>query len=137
VLQIAVQITEDALSTRRPGHIPPTEQVEMNVPNNLTTTFITIIDDSEAILGKASIMGNFAGHLVDMADQLIVSSCQVKSRPDMLARHDKKMAWSLRINIFNNNDLLILVDEFTRDLPGYDFTEDAIVRHVLLLPQRL
>lgn len=43
----------------------------------------------------------------------------------MLARNQQHMNGRLGIGIFDSDDLLILVNEFGRNVAGYDATKDA------------
>ena len=104
----------------------------MDMPDNLTSPLIGIIDNTEAIFGKAGIVSDLACNLVDMADQFIIGSRQIQRRTDMLPGYDQEMVGRLGVDILDDDDLIILVNKFSRDFPGYNFTEDAIVRHVLL-----
>jgi hypothetical protein len=106
----------------------------MDMPDDLTAGFIAIIDNAKTIIGKAHIVSNFPRNLEDMTDQFVISGCQVESGADMLAWHDQIVLGGLGINVLKDNDPVIQIDRLTRDLPRYNLTEDAIVRHVLLLP---
>lgn len=122
-------------SAWRPGQVSAAEQVKMNVPNNLTTAFITVIDDSKTILRKTPVMCDLAGNLEDMTNQLIVCRSQVQCCANMFTRHDQEMIWSLRVDILEDNDLFVLINKLARNFTGDNFTEDATVRHALLLHQ--
>ena len=105
------------------------------MPDNLPARFIAIIDHAEAILGEPPVMGNLAGNLKNVANQLIVRCSQIESCANMFARHNQEMIGSLGVDVFENNDLLVLIDSLSRNLTGNNFTEDAVVRHALLLHQ--
>ena len=73
------------------------------MPDNLSTIGITVDHQPETIISKAKIMGNFACHLMNMANQLIICRCQIKNRPDMLAGNNKQVIRSLWVYILNND----------------------------------
>jgi hypothetical protein len=91
------------LSTGRPAHIPTAQQMEMDMPDNLTTGFVTIIHNSEPVLGKTHIMGNFTCNLKNMPDQIVISSGEIESGPDMFARHNQEMVGGLGINVLKHD----------------------------------
>ena len=63
----------------------------MDMPDNLTSALIGIIDNTEAVFGKAGIVSDLACNLVDMADQFIIGSRQIQRRTDMLPGYDQEM----------------------------------------------
>ncbi len=104
----------------------------MDMPDNLASPLIGIVDNTKAVFGKAGIVGDLACDLVDMADEFIVGSRQIQRRTDMLPGYDQEMVGRLGVDVFDDDDLIVLVNKLSRYFSGYDFTEDAIVRHVLL-----
>jgi hypothetical protein len=109
-----------------------TQQMKMKMPDRLTAIFVAVIDDAETTFGATAFFRQLTGNLESVPDQLIVCGRQIKRRPDMLARKNQQMGRRLGGNILNGNHLIILKHDLGRDLPGKNFTKDAIVRHVLL-----
>ena len=67
------------------------------------------------------------GHTLHRARQRIVVRIQIVQRGDMTARNDQDVQGRLRVDIPDRNDLVILMDEASRDLSCDDLAEEAIV----------
>jgi len=107
----------------------------MEVPDSLSRSLIAVVDDAETVFREPHVMGDFPGDLENVTHQFIISRRQIKGCPDMLARNDQNVAGGLWIDVFYNDQTVILIDEFPGDISGNDFTEDAADWHARLLLQ--
>lgn len=123
--------------TGRPGQVTTTEQVEVYVPDRLTRSGVAVIDNPKPVFSNSEIVGNLAGNLKNVTDELVIDRGQVKGSTDMFARDEQQMTWRLRIDVLNDHEMFILINEFGRDIPSCDFTKDAIVRHALFPPLQM
>ncbi len=110
----------------RPGHITTTQQVKMDMPDHLPAGRVAIDNDPETVFSKTEVMGDLAGDLMNMTDQFIICSCQIKNGADMLARNDQEMMRRLRVDVLDDDQTIILENLLAGDLAGNDFTEYTI-----------
>ena len=98
-------------------------QMEYRLPSLLTA----ICDNAIAV--KSEFLRDLRDHGINMPDDRAVLVIHLDRAGDMLLRHHQKMSRSLRIEIEKCIAEIILIDLLGRDLPCYDFAENAITHH--------
>lgn len=110
-----------------PGERTAREQVQVDVEDRLTGGTVGVEHGPIAFIGVSVLFRDGCGHTLHRAHQRIVVRTQIVQRGDMTARNDQDVQGRLRVDIPDRNDLVILMDEASRDLSCDDLAEEAIV----------
>lgn len=86
----------------------------------------TVVEDRAISGGDAAFGRDLRGDEVQVADHRLVACSGFGERSEMLARDNQDVRGRLRIQILERHGLFVLMDKARRNLPGDDFTEDAI-----------
>ena len=103
----------------------------MNMENRLPGIGIGVGDDPEAALRHAALTGDGGGNPENMSDQMVIFGQQVKNPDDVFARNQQQMERRCRIDVFNYQQLFILVHHLCRNLSSGNPAEKT--RHNLPL----
>ena len=98
----------------------------MNMKNRLPCFPIAVEDRAVAAVSDAMLRRERRRTPHHRSHQGVIDDAEVVQRLDVLSRNDQHVHGRLRIDVFERNKTLVLVDERARDLPGNDSTEKAI-----------
>jgi len=113
--------------TGGPGERTACEQVQVNMEDRLAGGTVGVEHGPVAVVGVSVLFRDGCGHTLHRAHQRIVVRIQIVQCGDVTARNDQDVQGRLRIDIPDRNDLVILMDEASRDLSCDDLAEKAIV----------
>jgi len=113
--------------------------VDVKVWNTLAGSIACIDNDAVPTLGNIQLIRDFCCGVQKMSHQRKIQFRSVVERFEIvLARYQQNVNWSLGIGILYRNDLIVVINDFTRKIAGYDATENAtLIRifHNLVLRQ--
>jgi len=69
-----------------------------------------------------------------LAHERIVGRRQLVQRGDMAARDYKRVQRRLRVDVCDNEEIVIFVEDLRRDLFCGDFAEEAVAAHIVSSP---
>ena len=107
----------------------------MDVIDGLSRMGPAVADEAVPAFGDALLSGKLPRDQVDMAYEGGVIVSEVVRAADVLAGNDEDMDRRLGVDILERDDPLVLVDDRTRYLPGYDIAEEAVVHFTLPLSE--
>src|SRR5215831_17372808 len=90
--------------------------IRAHIGHNSITTFINLCR-----------MCNFLSRCENLSKYRPIIKCKVSNRSYVLPRYEQYMHWRLRIDIFKRYDMLILIDDLTRNLAISNFTEQTVL----------
>ena len=97
----------------------------MQMLDRLTAVFPAVVDDPIAVR-QPFLRGDFFRHEENVRDDRRIFLRQRVGGSDVLFRDQKHMRRSLRIEIAEGENLVVLVDLIAGDLPGRDLAENTI-----------
>ncbi len=115
----------DPGSSRRPGHVPSAQQVDVQMFNSLPTIG-SCIDDTSIAPVQVQRARQFGDGSVHVADQCIVRPDSLSERNNVAARNDQYMRRRLRVHVGEGHHLVIFKQQLCRDFSGSDFAENTI-----------
>jgi len=102
------------------------QQVVVEMENNLSGIHTAVVQQAISAFRNAQQLGNLAGCLVNLYDQLPIFFLYLMQGCDMLFGDDQHMHRRRRLNIVKGDHMLIFINNVAGKLPVYDFTENAI-----------
>lgn len=99
------------LSACRPAEISAAEHMEVQVFDGLTRTVAAVVDDSEAVL-EIELLGYLRRRLEYFGDDRAVLRGYLSSTLYMLLRDNENMKRSLRLEIIECENIVVLIDFF-------------------------
>ncbi|MCU1255531.1 MAG: hypothetical protein JWM83_1830 [Candidatus Angelobacter sp.] len=111
--------------TRRPVHLSPTEQMQMQMENCLACVRTHVIDRTESVLQFA-----FPSYLcrdqLAIAHQFRIRFRSLVNAHNMFLGDDQHMRRRLRFDVFKRKGLFVFVNFFSRNFSGDDFAEKTV-----------
>lgn len=98
----------------------------MEVADRLTPVAADIGDDPVAALSDPLGCGKPLGHVQESRPQDIVRWSQIRRRSDVLTRDDQEVRRSLRVDVAEGDNQVVLVDEAGWDVPAGDGAEETV-----------
>lgn len=99
------------LSACRPAEISAAEHMEVQVFDGLTRTVAAVVDDSEAVL-EIELLGYLRRRLEHFGDDRAVLRGYLGSTLYMLLRDNENMKRSLRLEVIERENIVVLIDFF-------------------------
>jgi hypothetical protein len=120
-----------ALLTRRPGELPASEHVEVEVRDGLAGD-IAVVHDQAEVVGDPALSCDAPDRLEQLTAKDLV--LEVRELLHMLSRHHKDVEWRARKDVVDRHDVVVLIDDGRRDLSGHDAAEQAVVHAAKRIP---
>jgi hypothetical protein len=108
-----------------PAHASASEEVQVEVEDGLAGA-CAVVHDCAVAGGELAFGSELRGDELQAAEQESIGGRDAGERFDVLARADQDVGGSLRVNVFEGEDFVVLVNELGGDLCGADFAEEAI-----------
>jgi hypothetical protein len=112
--------------TWRPGQGAAAKDVQVQVPNGLTTVLTVVDHKSVPAWDQSFISSNPGGCDQQFSGQFVLGTGEVRQPINVLPRYDQDMAGSLGVNVPERQKVLISENFRARNLPGDDFAEKTI-----------
>src|SRR6266702_3370904 len=128
-----MKISYECLSWR-PTKLASTEQVKVQMKDGLPGIWAVVRYDTVASLIQTQLMGQFRGNREDAGKQGTIFGCQVCQGVDVTPGNEQDMGGCLRVDVCECDDILVLIDDFTRYLTRCYSAEKTMIH---TLPFRL
>ena len=109
---------------RRPVHLAPAEDVQMQVIHGLAAFRTSVYDHAETS-GQRLFRRYLSSDAHQVAEQRFVLFHGVRLRLDVLLRHDEQVHWSNRLDVAEGDALLVFIEFLCRDFAGGDAAKDT------------
>ncbi|HEY1308954.1 MAG TPA: hypothetical protein VGF24_35675 [Vicinamibacterales bacterium] len=107
--------------------------MKMDVKNRLSRSAVGVEHCPVPTLVVAVLPGERRGGAVHGTDERVVTRGEIIERGDVFARDDQRVQRGLRVDVGDGDELIVLMQEFARDLTRDDFAEQTVVHDVLAL----
>src|SRR5574337_473593 len=108
-----------------PTEGPPTQQVKVQMVNRLPALAITIDHQAEAPIRDPDLSCDPVRHQQEVSEQPIIGLVRIEKGREMLTGNNQDMNGGLRVNVFEGNRLLVLIDNLPRTLTIGDLTKET------------
>src|SRR5919106_1739007 len=115
-----------ARSPRRPGHLPPPQQVEVQVEYRLARVGSDVRNEAPSALVDPLGAREVSGRVDDVREHLSVVVRDRRQVLDVVLRDQEDVCGRLRIRVAERDDGVGLVNDLRRDLVIGDLAEDAL-----------
>jgi len=120
-----------ALLTRWPGELAASEHMEMQVRDGLARD-VAVVQDEPEVLGDPALARDTPDRLEQLTAKDLV--LEVRKPLHVLLRDHKDMKRRAREHVVDRHDVVVLIDDGRRDLPGHDAAEQAVVHAAKRIP---
>jgi hypothetical protein len=120
--------------SRRPGQRASAEEVDVEVEDGLSGAGADVEDGAVALL-EVALAGDVGGGEVAAADEFSVGGFGFFQTGKMFFGNDQNVRGGLRVDVFEGEDVVVLVNLFRGDFAAEDTAEEAVggrVSHGLL-----
>src|SRR5262245_8579605 len=107
-------------------HGTPADEMQMNVEDRLSGFSIGVEHRPIATRGDATLRGDRRRAPNEFTHELIVGGAWIVQWLDITPRHDEHMRRSLRVDIVERDDLVVLVNDRRLNLAVHDSAEQAV-----------
>lgn len=112
--------------SRRPGHLPATEQVKMQVEDRLSRIGVAVEHRSISAGAMTVVFGDRCRASHYLSNQRVVFRREVVQARDVPSRDDEDMRRCLRRDVFERDDVVVLIHDGRGNLSGDKFAEKAV-----------
>jgi hypothetical protein len=124
---VATRLRKSALPdlSRRPGERASAEQVDVQVKDGLSGTGADVEDGAVALLDVA-LAGDVGGGEVAAADEFGVGGFGLFQAGEMFLGNDEDVRGRLRVDVFEREDVVVLINFFRGNIALDDAAEEAM-----------
>src|SRR5262245_61656802 len=112
--------------SRRPGHAPPAEQMQMDVKDRLSRVAVRVEHSPVAAGRDTAVLGDRRSAPHDRADDAVVVCLELVQRVDMTLGYDQHVYRRLRVGVLEGQQLLVLEDDLAGNLAAHNFAEETV-----------
>src|SRR5687768_1981684 len=105
--------------------------MQMNVEDALAGFSIRVEDRAESAIGVPVLSRNGRRAADHRSDELIVYRREIVQRSDVSLRNDQHVQRSLRVDVLDDDDTVVLIYGFDRNLPRDHVAEQAISHSIV------
>ena len=106
-------------------HRSAADEMEMNVEHRLSGFAVGVEDGPKAAGRDATLLRDRCRSPHQFSRELVIVGRQVVQRRDVALRHDENVRRSLRVDVVERDDAIILIDNRRRDLSIDDAAEET------------
>src|SRR5262245_55504905 len=100
--------------------------MQVDVEHGLTRVAVGIEDSPVALVGVTVLFRQGGGGSLHGAHERIIMRVEIVERGDVTTRNDQDVQWRLRVDVSDCDELVVLVDEASRDLSRDDLAEKTV-----------
>ena len=102
------------------------QQMQMDVEDRLTCFAIRVEHRPVAAIGVAVFPGDLRSRAMHGPNEAVVVRRQIVQRGDVSSRDDQHMQRRLRVDVFDRDQLIVLMHELSRNLAADDLAEETV-----------
>ena len=118
----------DAFLSRGPRHLPPTQQMQMQMRHFLSAVWAAIEYQSVAVPERLGCSQRFS-YNEQVPNQVDIPLLNLVITLDRLSRDNQNVSRCLGINVANREAPFILVNKITRDITAGNSLKKCLLRH--------
>jgi hypothetical protein len=115
---------------RGPAEIAATEEMQMKMEDGLASPG-AVVEDGAIAGEQTELLGQLGSEHLQLTKQSLVAGLGVVQRSEMFLWANENMRGRLRVNVFEGEHVVILIDELRGNLFRADFAEEAVGVHLL------